>query len=100
MVDTADENLYEFIKVLITDIRKYHTLSVRTLGRLGRNKLEAKSSASEKASYFEELEWIKNHLGFDYLDRILKRVEKQNNEVIICVENQQAIESEQKRISF
>ena len=35
-----------------------------------------------------EVVWIKRHLGEDYLDRILHKVEKQNLEVIIAVENQ------------
>jgi DNA-binding TFAR19-related protein (PDSD5 family) len=34
-----------------------------------------------------EINWIRNHFGDDYLDKILKRVDNQKNEVIIAVEN-------------
>jgi hypothetical protein len=31
--------------------------------------------------------WLRNHLGENYLDNILERVDKYQNEVIIAVEN-------------
>ena len=76
-----------FIKMLITDIEKYKTLSDRTLGRIGRNPLTTKATDAHKKTFTEELLWIKNSLGADYLDRILKRTEHQVNEVVIAVEN-------------
>lgn len=36
---------------------------------------------------FDEIKWIRNQFGADYLDKILKRVENQKSEVIIAVEN-------------
>ena len=88
LVDAKEEETAEFMKILIKDIRKYQTLSSRTLGRLGRKKLSKSSSKKEQKIFFDEVYWIKSHLGKDYLDRILKKVGTQKNEVIIAVENQ------------
>lgn len=87
LVDPKQESLIEFMKVLVKDIRKYHTLSSRTLGRLGRKQLNKKSSTKEQKAFFDEVLWIRNRFGADYLDRILDRVANQQNEVIIAVEN-------------
>ena len=73
--------------MLIKDLNKYHTLSVRTLGRLGRKTIDIKSSEKEIKALTNEINWVRNHFGVDYLDRILKRVDNQKNEVIIAVEN-------------
>ena len=75
------------IKVLISDIEKYKTLSERTLGRIARNPLSTQSNDSEKCTFTNEINWIKNCLGADYLERILKRIEHQKNEVVIAIEN-------------
>lgn len=83
----AEFDDYEFMKVLITDIRKYHTLSARTLGRLGRKELKPNSGKKEVEAFFDEVRWIKKRFGADYLVRLLKRTENQKNEVIIAVEN-------------
>lgn len=88
IIDPKEDALGEFIKVLIKDIRKFHTLSTRTLGRIGRKSLKSSSNAAEKKVFFDEILWIKNRLGEDYLERIRKRVANQRNEVIIAVENQ------------
>lgn len=87
LLNHADDDLINFIKVLITDIDKYKTLSDRTLGRLARNPLNIKSPESEIKTFKNEVLWIKHSLGADYLDRILKRIENQKNEVVIAVEN-------------
>jgi superfamily II DNA or RNA helicase len=89
ITDPSDSGLYEFIKILISDIRKYHTLSMRTMGRLGRTELKATSGEKEKKAYFDEIRWIRNQFGHDYLDQILKRIEGQSNEVIISVEGRE-----------
>jgi len=87
ILDAKNDGLMAFIKMLITDIEKYKTLSDRTLGRIGRNQLNVKATEAEKKTFMEEINWIKNSLGADYLDRILKRIEHQKNEVVIAVEN-------------
>ncbi len=87
VINPSEDAIIGFMKTLITDIKKYHTLSKRTLGRIGRKKLSPSSSAKEKKAFFDEIAWIRNHLGHDYLDLILQKVENQKLEVIIAVEN-------------
>ena len=82
-----EESLANFVKMLIKDLKKYHTLSVRSLGRLGRKTIRTESSEKEIKALTNEINWIRNQFGDDYLDRILKRVDNQKNEVIIAVEN-------------
>jgi len=82
-----DDNLMNFLKVLVTDIEKYKTLSDRTLGRLARNPITTQSNEATKKTFTDEVLWIRNSLGADYLERILKRIEHQKNEVVIAVEN-------------
>jgi hypothetical protein len=87
VLDAKNDALMAFIKMLITDIEKYKTLSDRTLGRIGRNPLTTKATDAQKKIFTDEVCLIKNSLGADYLDRILKRTEHQVNEVVIAVEN-------------
>ncbi len=82
-----EEGLANFAKILIKDLKKYHTLSSRTLGRLGRKGINPKSNQKEIDALKKEIIWIRNHFGDDYLDKILKKVDNQKNEVIIAVEN-------------
>jgi hypothetical protein len=87
VLNNNDDKLMEFIKELIRDIEKYKTLSDRTLGRLARNPLALHSTEAQKKTFVEEVQWIRNSLGDDYLARILKRIEHQKDEVVIAVEN-------------
>lgn len=87
LIDAKEESLIEFIKVLIKDIREFHTLSSRTLGRLGRKNLDLKSNESEQKVFFDEVKWIRNRFGKDYLEKILKNISNQRDEVVIAVEN-------------
>ena len=48
---------------------------------------DIKSSEKEIKALTNEINWVRNHFGDDYLDRILKREDNQKNEVIIAVEN-------------
>lgn len=88
IVDPKKEHLISFAQTLIQDIKNYHSLSARTLGRLGRKKLSTKSDEKELRAFEEEIIWLRNIFKDDYLDILLKRVEGQNNEVIIAIENQ------------
>lgn len=88
LIPGNEEILANFAKMLIKDLNKYHTLSVRTLGRLGRKSITKDSNQKEIKALTNEINWIRNQFGDDYLDRILKRVDNQKNEVIIAVENQ------------
>jgi hypothetical protein len=87
LLDTNNDALMSFIKVLITDIEKYKTLADRTLGKIARLELTTKSSDQTKKLFTDEILRIRTNLGADYLDRILKRIEHQKNEVVIAVEN-------------
>ncbi|OWK69066.1 helicase-related protein [Pedobacter sp. AJM] len=87
LLNGYEESLIDFIKILLTDLRKYRTLSTRSIGRLARKPLAKGSSEKELKAFTDEVYWLKNHLGADYLEIILKRVDKYHNEVIISVEN-------------
>ncbi len=89
LVNASESKMIDFMNTLIKDIRKYRTLSSRTLGRLGRKTLTPRSKKAEQKAFFDEVNWILNHLGEDYLSNVLKRVEGIKNEVIIAVENNQ-----------
>lgn len=88
IIEPHDESLRLFIQTLLKDIRNYHTLPKYTLRRLASITLTEKISNKEKDKFFSEVRWIKNHLGENYLDNILKKIENQNLEIIIAVENQ------------
>ena len=82
--DLNYENLY-FIQMLIKDLRNYHTLSIRSIRRIGAQDLtEDKNSVR---LFLEEIVWLKKHLGENYLDDIESRTKDKNKEVIIAIEN-------------
>ncbi|MBW6533940.1 MAG: hypothetical protein K0B11_02945 [Mariniphaga sp.] len=91
-----DESLREFMQTLLKDIRNYHTLPKYTLRRIASNALTEKTSEKDWKKFFDEVRWIRNQLGEDYLDNLLKKVENQNLEVIIAVENQEQNQTELK----
>ena len=82
-----EDKLCVFIDTLILDIKKYHSLSEKTLRRLGSGLLTPASSKSAIKDFKDELVLTRNLLKDDYLQILLKRVEGQNNEVIIAIEN-------------
>lgn len=90
LVTPQDEILRAFMQTLLKDIRTYHTLPKYTLRRLASSSLTMKSSIKELGSFLSEVRWIRNQVGEDYLDNLLKKVENQNLEVIIAVENQKS----------
>jgi hypothetical protein len=81
------------MQTLLKDIRNYHTLPKYTLRRIASNALTEKTSEKDWKKFFAEVRWIRNQLGEDYLDNLLKKVENQNLEVIIAVENQNQTDS-------
>lgn len=88
LIEPSNSETIDFMKVLIKDIRHYHTLSDKSLRRLGQNELTIKSSEKHKTEFFDELEWVKKFLGKDYLKKLLDRIKHLKTEVIIGVENQ------------
>lgn len=82
--DLNFENL-NFIQMLIKDLRHYHTLSIRSIRRIGAQEL-----SDDKKSirlFLEEITWLKQHLGKNYLDDIESRTKGKSKEVIIAIEN-------------
>ncbi|WP_229655456.1 helicase-related protein [Pedobacter puniceum] len=87
ILNGKEETLAEFIKMLLLDIKKYHTLSTRSIGRLGRKIISKETNEKELKAFRDDIFWLRNHLGLNYLNKILERVDKYQNEVIIAVEN-------------
>lgn len=87
MANTVSESNIRFAQQLIEDIKKYHALPDRTLGRFGRKKLSVKSKESEIKSFDDEITLVKRLLGEDYLEKLLEKNGNNENEVIISVEN-------------
>lgn len=88
IAESAEMELVPFMHTLVKDIRKYQTLSKYSLGRLGRVRLNLNPSDKTRKAFFDEVRWLKKHLGSDYLDKAIEKTEKQALEVIIAVENQ------------
>lgn len=86
--DFKEEKLFDFVNTLILDIKKYHSLSDKTLRRLGATELTNASSKKIIEEFRQELLLTRKLLKDDYLEILLKRVEGQSNEVIIAIENQ------------
>ena len=80
------EPIIPFILVLLDDLRNFQTLTKYTLRRIVKYDL---SEISEKdlKNFIKEIEWVKLHLGGNYLNKIKMRVEKNKTEVIVAVEN-------------
>ncbi len=87
VIDASEEENINFIKILIKDIRYYYTMPKYTLRRLAFDNLLPNSSKGKWKQFFEELDYIKNRYGIDYLDTILEKVKDKKEEVIIAVEN-------------
>lgn len=82
--DLNFENL-NFIQMLIKDLRQYHTLSTKSIRRIGAKEL---SDDKKSIHYFlEEIAYLKQHLGESYLDDIESRTKGRSKEVIIAIEN-------------
>jgi superfamily II DNA or RNA helicase/HKD family nuclease len=87
IIDPKEEVLRSFIQTLIKDIRTYRTLPQYTLRRLTSVEPNRDTASKNTREFFDEIRWVRNRLGDDYLERILKRAEHQSIEVIIAIEN-------------
>jgi hypothetical protein len=80
--DDLDQGLVSFIDILLKDIRKYKTLPKYTLRQLklpdGKNGME---------ELITNIKLLRRKLGDDYLDIILNRAQKIEDDVIIAVAN-------------
>lgn len=78
------ENL-NFIQMLIKDLRYYHTLSIRSIRRIGGQELT--NDKKSVRSFLEEITYLKKQLGENYLDDIESKSKVKNKEIIIAIEN-------------
>ncbi|MRM96304.1 helicase-related protein [Riemerella anatipestifer] len=78
------ENL-NFIQMLIKDLRYYHTLSIRSIRRIGGQELSDDKHSIR--SFLEEITYLKKQLGENYLDDIELKSKGKSKEVIIAIEN-------------
>jgi len=83
--ELEDNNLLLFVKTLIKDINKYHILPKYSLRRIQENDLSKENKIDD---FINEITYIKNRFGSNYLDLILKNIKGQKKEVIIAIENQ------------
>ena len=74
-----------FIQVLIKDIRNYHTLSERSLRRIG--SLDLTDDKKSIDNFLSEIKWLKKQLGEDYIELIEQTAKGKSKEVIIAIEN-------------
>lgn len=79
-----DDNL-NFIQMLTKDLRHYHTLSIKSIRRIGAQELS--DDPKSIRLFLEEIAWLKQHLGGNYLDEIESRTKGKSKEVIIAIEN-------------
>ena len=82
--DELDQRLISFIDTLIKDIKKYKTLPKFTLRKLVLQENAGKKSYDE---LIKNIEGVRRKLGNDYLEVILKRSAKIDDDIIIAVEN-------------
>ena len=76
-----------FIRTLVLDLREFKTLPKFTLRRLASVEL-VKGNAGSVEAYKKELDFVRTHLGEDYLDIIRSKLGPMKSEVIIAIENQ------------
>ncbi|MFH2102157.1 MAG: helicase-related protein [Chloroflexota bacterium] len=81
------EEYLPFIRTLIADLREYKTLPKSTLRRLASVDLNP-DRPNILQGFKEEIRFIRNHMGDDYLEIIQYRLGSLKSEVIIAVENQ------------
>jgi superfamily II DNA or RNA helicase len=87
IIDASEEENINFIKTIIKDVKHFYTMPKYTLRRLAFDVLSQHSAKAKWKQFFEELDYIKNRYGVDYLDRVLDKVKDKKDEVIIAIEN-------------
>ena len=81
-------DLLPFARLLIRDIRDFHTLPKHTLRLLSRHEVTPRSAASKITSLKKVIEDLRRFLGTDYLDHAMEEARRYRNMIIIAVENQ------------
>ncbi len=80
------EPIIPFILVLLNDLRNFQTLTKYTLRRIVKYDLNENNN-NNLQNFIKEIEWVKSHLGENYLDEIIKKAERNKTEIIVAVEN-------------
>ncbi|MCK5541503.1 MAG: hypothetical protein KAI40_02340 [Desulfobacterales bacterium] len=82
--DELNQILISFIDTLLKDIKKYKTLPKYTLRKLV---LPGKINKESYNELIQNIENLRQKIGSDYLEIILKRTSNINDDIIIAVEN-------------
>ncbi len=85
------EEYIPFIQTLLRDLKEYQTLPKYTLRRLTAVELDGKVSHRGLERFKAEMDVLRRTLGDDYLDRIERRLKDFRSEIIIAVENRNAV---------
>jgi len=83
--EELDQPLISFADTLITDIRKYKTLSKHTLRAL----VLPEKKKNPYKDLIRNIQILKKRIGPDYLENILDRSARVEDDIIIAVENRQ-----------
>lgn len=79
-------DLLPFARILVKDLRNYRTLPKYSLRRLANNEIK-KDDGDSIEPFKKELDYVRDHLGEDYLDRLEKKMGSVESEIIIAIEN-------------
>lgn len=75
----------DFIHTLINDLKHYHTLPTASIRRIGANELV--NTPKSTKDFLQEITWLKNRLGEDYLEKADAAASQKIKEIIIAIEN-------------
>jgi len=87
--DLKDDELH-FIQLLIKDLRHYHTLPTNSVRRVA----DLSGDKNSIDSFRNEIKYLKERLGENYLHDIERRTKDRKKEVIIAVENNNSNEKQ------
>ena len=80
--------LLPFVRLLIRDIRDFHTLPKHTLRLLARHEVKPGSSEARLEEFKKGIKGLRWVLGEGYLDDVLKASHRYSSTIIIAIENQ------------
>lgn len=76
-----------FLRDLIKDLRDYHTIPKYSLRRIANMGTEQEKTAGLNR-FITDINYLRNTLGKDYFEIVMKRAADNKDEIIIAVENQ------------
>ena len=81
-------DLLAFTRLLIRDIKEFHTLPRHTLRELAKHELGGSKAAEKLRALMKIIEKLRRRLGENYLDQPIEEARRHKNTIIIAVENQ------------